>query len=172
MLNAPQQAPAPICPCPICLICLICPAPALRHSCRLIRNSWGTQWGEGGYMRIARGVNMCNVEAFPYQVVSADVPTDNNPGPVDPPPNPGCTEKTVTSLVKLAADHGTTTARIMLDNGLNSDRPLTNGQRLRITCPSGTWTRTFGTWGGDVQECEHRGGNSHWPPMGGLCFVG
>lgn len=113
-------------------------------------------------MRIARGVNMCNVEAFPYQVVSADVPTDNNPGPVDPPPNPGCTEKTVTvdartSLVKLAADHGTTTARIMLDNGLNSDRPLTNGQRLRITCPSGTWTRTFGTWGGDVQECESTG---------------
>ena len=28
-----------------------------------LRNSWGEEWGEDGYIRIRRGVNMCNVES-------------------------------------------------------------------------------------------------------------
>jgi C1A family cysteine protease len=28
-----------------------------------VRNSWGEGWGEDGYVRIQRGVNMCNVES-------------------------------------------------------------------------------------------------------------
>ena len=28
-----------------------------------VRNSWGNGWGEDGYVRIQRGVNMCNVES-------------------------------------------------------------------------------------------------------------
>ncbi|CAF1019982.1 unnamed protein product [Rotaria sordida] len=28
-----------------------------------LRNSWGAEWGEDGYVRIQRGVNMCNVES-------------------------------------------------------------------------------------------------------------
>lgn len=31
----------------------------------ILRNSWGTDWGEDGYARIRRGVNYCNVEYFP-----------------------------------------------------------------------------------------------------------
>lgn len=37
----------------------------------IIRNSWGTSWGKGGYANMTRGVNMCgiaNQAAFPTQV--------------------------------------------------------------------------------------------------------
>jgi cathepsin L len=27
----------------------------------LIRNSWGVGWGDGGYMRLKRGVSMCGI---------------------------------------------------------------------------------------------------------------
>lgn len=31
----------------------------------LLQNSWGTTWGEGGYIKWRRGINACAVEAFP-----------------------------------------------------------------------------------------------------------
>ena len=31
---------------------------------QLCANSWGPQWGEGGYFRIQRGVNECGIESF------------------------------------------------------------------------------------------------------------
>ncbi|KZS11242.1 Uncharacterized protein APZ42_023946 [Daphnia magna] len=30
----------------------------------IVRNSWGTTWGNLGYMAIKRGVNMCNIESW------------------------------------------------------------------------------------------------------------
>ncbi|KAE9549193.1 hypothetical protein FO519_007588, partial [Halicephalobus sp. NKZ332] len=34
----------------------------------IIRNSWGTGWGESGYVRIKRGINYCNMESYPFFV--------------------------------------------------------------------------------------------------------
>lgn len=34
----------------------------------IMRNSWGTDWGDAGYMLVARGVNMCNIELYAAKV--------------------------------------------------------------------------------------------------------
>ena len=31
----------------------------------IVRNSWGTSWGMGGYALFKRGVNMCNINYVP-----------------------------------------------------------------------------------------------------------
>ena len=34
----------------------------------IVRNSWGYVWGDEGYFRIQRGINLCNIEYWPAYV--------------------------------------------------------------------------------------------------------
>jgi len=37
----------------------------------IVRNSWGTSWGESGYFRIIAGKNACGIEGWPVKVTIA-----------------------------------------------------------------------------------------------------
>uniref|UniRef100_A0AC34Q3U1 Peptidase C1A papain C-terminal domain-containing protein n=1 Tax=Panagrolaimus sp. JU765 TaxID=591449 RepID=A0AC34Q3U1_9BILA len=37
----------------------------------IVRNTWGTSWGESGYVRIKRNINYCNLETYPFFPVIA-----------------------------------------------------------------------------------------------------
>ncbi|XP_070506917.1 cathepsin L-like proteinase isoform X2 [Chironomus tepperi] len=41
--------------------------PITNLSYFILKNSWGTDWGEGGYFRMRKGVNLCNINSLPQQ---------------------------------------------------------------------------------------------------------
>jgi C1A family cysteine protease len=36
----------------------------------IVRNSWGTGWGQAGYVYIQRGVNKCKIEQYPAVITA------------------------------------------------------------------------------------------------------
>ena len=53
-----------------------------------LKNSWATTWGESGYMRLARGGNICGVASKPTYATSAAA-AGGGGGPTPPAPTPG-----------------------------------------------------------------------------------
>merc|ERR1719242_514221 len=55
-----------------------------------IKNSWGTQWGEEGYIRLYRGLGHCGVGSYISQPVCrpGDIRVGADPGGVSPPQTP------------------------------------------------------------------------------------
>lgn len=64
-----------------------CPGSATGSGCWYVKNSWGADWGESGYITIAMGYEseggMCGILSQ-----GGAYPIKNNPNPVAPPPKP------------------------------------------------------------------------------------
>jgi len=103
----------------------------------LVRNSWGPSWGEGGYIKLARGIKSkageCGIQMMPsYPVVDGSVPpAPPSPSPAPPAPASGHYEKPPCQADEVAA-------RIQQFGGALCAPPCTAGGGCPSDVPKGT----------------------------------
>jgi len=68
-----------------------------------VRNSWGSRWGENGYIRLRIGGNLCDINSSPTKVSATTVGPSPSPSP-SPSPTPTPTPSQCHSVTPLMTD--------------------------------------------------------------------
>ncbi|CAI5486218.1 unnamed protein product, partial [Closterium sp. Naga37s-1] len=101
----------------------------------IVRNSWGTKWGEQGHMRMAfaGSVGICGIHSVPaiYPIIQVPSPCDSPQKPcggsVCVPEDGGYSCQCPASFVSFTNDDGTTTCAPMDACGMQASNPCLTG---------------------------------------------